>query len=51
MPKKGEVGRNTKLTPEMQEAIVQALSVGATHRIACEYAGVIPSRIDIFWNF
>ena len=41
MPRKGEVGRNTKLTPQIQDAILQALSVGATHRIACEYAGIV----------
>lgn len=34
-------GRNTKLTPETQKLIVDALSVGATHRLACEYAGIV----------
>lgn len=32
--------RKTKLTPALQQLIVDALSVGATHRIACEYAGI-----------
>lgn len=40
MPPKPHVGRKTKLTPETQQLIIQALSVGATHRIACEYAGI-----------
>jgi hypothetical protein len=35
-----QVGRKTKLTPAVQELIMQALSVGATHRITCEYAGI-----------
>ena len=34
------MARKTKLTPKTQKAIVDALSVGATHRIACEYAGI-----------
>lgn len=32
--------RKTKLTPELQANFMQAISVGATHRIACEYAGI-----------
>ncbi len=32
--------RKTKLTPALQATFVQALSVGATHKLACEYAGI-----------
>lgn len=32
--------RQTKLTPECQKRILDALSVGATHRLACEYGGI-----------
>jgi alpha-galactosidase/6-phospho-beta-glucosidase family protein len=34
------VGRKTKLTPEVQDKIVQALGVGAIHEHACQYAGI-----------
>ena len=34
------MGRPTKLTPETQQLIIQSLSVGATHRLACQYAGI-----------
>lgn len=30
----------SKCTPERQQAVLQALSVGATHRLACHYAGI-----------
>jgi hypothetical protein len=33
-------GRKTKLTPEVQAKIVQALGVGTTHAHACQYAGI-----------
>lgn len=39
LPRRGK-GRPSKLTPETQAKIVQALEVGATHRIACLYAGI-----------
>jgi len=32
--------RKTKLTPQVQADIVQALAVGAVHEHACEYAGI-----------
>jgi len=32
--------RKTKLTPDLQTNFLQALSVGATHRIACDYVGI-----------
>lgn len=32
--------RKTKLTPKLQEDIVQALGVGATHEHAAQYAGI-----------
>jgi hypothetical protein len=32
--------RKTKLTPQVQEAIVQALTLGAVHAHACAYAGI-----------
>jgi transposase len=34
------MGRPTKLTSEVQKRICDALSVGATHRLACEYGGI-----------
>lgn len=34
------MARPTKLTPELQQLIVQALSVGTTHKLACQYAGI-----------
>lgn len=36
------MARKCKLTPAVQEQIVQALHVGATHEIACGYAGINP---------
>jgi transposase len=33
-------GRKLKLTPAVQDRIVQALGVGATHEHACQYAGI-----------
>jgi len=33
-------GRPCKLTPDTQAKLVQALSLGATRRAACEYAGI-----------
>lgn len=33
-------GRKTKLTPQVQDLIVQALNVGAHHEHACQYAGI-----------
>lgn len=33
-------GRKTKLTPQVQDLIVQALNVGAHHEHACQYGGV-----------
>lgn len=34
------VGRKTKLTPEVQAKIVQALGVGTTREHACQFAGI-----------
>ena len=34
------MGRRTKLTPELQQRLVQALRVGCTHRTACQCAGI-----------
>lgn len=34
------MARPTKLTPEIQQLIVQALSVGTTHKLTCQYAGI-----------
>lgn len=33
-------GAKIKLTPQRQKALLEALSVGATQRIACDYAGI-----------
>lgn len=38
--KKTKRGRKTKYTPETVQKIVQALNVGATYKIACDYAGI-----------
>jgi hypothetical protein len=32
--------RKSKLTPQVQEMIVEALRVGAIHEHACQYAGI-----------
>jgi len=42
------MGRPTKLTPECQQFIIQALSVGATHKLACQYAGITEACF-YFW--
>ena len=34
-------GRPTKLTPEVQKKIVDALSAGNYFEVACEYAGIV----------
>jgi phage antirepressor YoqD-like protein len=34
------VGRKTNLTTAVQDAIVQALTLGAIHEHACQYAGI-----------
>ena len=36
----GGPGRHTKLTPELQQLLCQAVAVGATDRLACQYAGI-----------
>ena len=33
-------GRNTVITPQVIETLVEALKAGATHEIACQYAGI-----------
>lgn len=33
-------GRPSKLTPETQKRILEALSVGTTYALACQYAGI-----------
>jgi hypothetical protein len=34
------VGRPTKFSPEVVEKLIEAISVGATYQIACDYAGI-----------
>lgn len=41
----GKTGRPTKLTPEVQERIEQAIRVGVTHAQAAEYAGIGESTL------
>lgn len=36
-------GRTTKLTPEVQERIIQALTAGNYQEVAAQYAGINPS--------
>ena len=38
-----KLGRMIKLSPDVQEKIVQAIKLGATQAIACKYAGITPS--------
>jgi transposase len=38
-------GRKTKLTPEVQAKIVQALGVGAPYEQACQFAGINPDTL------
>lgn len=33
-------GRKTKYTPETVEKLTQAIRLGATYRLACQYAGI-----------
>ena len=40
--------RKTKLTPKLQEEIVRALNVGATHEHACQYAGIHPDTFYVW---
>lgn len=37
------MARKTKYTPELVQRICGALEFGATHEIACGYAGIVPS--------
>jgi hypothetical protein len=37
------MGRPTKLTPELQTALIKALSSGAFIEAACEYVGIAPA--------
>jgi hypothetical protein len=46
MANAGRAGRKTKYTPETVDKIVQALKLGATHRLACLYAGIDPSTFE-----
>lgn len=39
-------GRPTKLTPVVQRALLKALRSGATHRLACQYAGIALSTFQ-----
>lgn len=41
-------GRPSKLTPDTQRRIFEALSVGATYQLACQYAGI---HYDTFRNW
>jgi alpha-galactosidase/6-phospho-beta-glucosidase family protein len=34
------LGRKTKLTPALQDKMIEALRVGAVHEDACQYAGI-----------
>jgi transposase len=34
------MGRRSKLTPEVRDALIEALSKGATYKVACALAGV-----------
>jgi hypothetical protein len=36
----GGMGRNTKLTPETQKRITDAIRVGATYELAAQYGGI-----------
>ena len=40
------MARRTKLTPEVQRRIVQAIKLGSTYALACQYAGI--SRATFF---
>jgi hypothetical protein len=42
------VGRRSKLTPEVQEKIVQALAAGNYFEVACRYVGIDP-RTGLEW--
>lgn len=37
--------RHIKLTPEIQKRLLDAFSVGASHRNACDYAGITPQTM------
>jgi hypothetical protein len=40
--------RQTKLTPDLQQRFLEAIRVGATHHIACDYAGICQATL-YFW--
>ena len=44
------MARPTKLTPEVQERIVQAIGVGATYELAAQYGGVSYDAFNDWMN-
>ena len=42
------MGRPSKLTPEVQELIVDGISAGLTYRLSCERAGIFPSTFYVW---
>jgi hypothetical protein len=45
-PARAKIGRPTLLTPKTIEAITNAIALGATYELACQYAGI--SRTTFF---
>lgn len=43
-------GRKTKLTPETTDKLVQAIRMGATYQLACNYAGIHVSTFQDWMN-
>ncbi len=41
-------GRPTKYTPERVQEIMQALSVGATRRLACQFGGIVEETFSVW---
>jgi len=44
----GDVGRNTKYTPDRVKRIVKAIADGNTHKVACALGGIHP---DTFYTW
>ncbi len=44
------IGRPTKFTPETIDKLIEAISVGATYQIACDYAGIDYSNFNRWMN-
>lgn len=42
-PNQTKLGRKTKLTKQTTERFIEAIEIGCTHSLACQYAGITPA--------